>query len=309
MDISVVIPNYNGANTITKCIESIYRQDITLLQVIVIDDGSSDASIDIVAKLFPKVQIISLGSNRGAAKARNEGFTNAYGELILFVDSDVYLAPQCLRELLVAIESSDIAYPHVIFENGTVLSPAFPSEERFIRRSPIFIINTKAVKCLDELFDEEYVIYFEDIDFFMRCFLAGLRSKYVKSAIALHSSVLSKKNIERRFYLETRNRMYCFIKYLRISQRKRKEFLIPDFTTLSEVVETAIMNRNPYQKYPDHPNDVHLSSSRAKVFMLLVKSIMWNLIKLPVSLRKQRIIADIGGKRYIEDDIGIGREV
>ena len=84
--ISVVIPCYNAARYIAATIESVLAQDMRM-EVIVIDDGSTDGSADLVRLRFPGVRVL-VQANQGVAAARNHGLRAAHGEWIAFVDAD-----------------------------------------------------------------------------------------------------------------------------------------------------------------------------------------------------------------------------
>lgn len=87
--ISVIIPTYNREKTILRALQSVLGQTYTNLEVLVVDDGSTDATVDIVKGVGDnRVQYISLGKNGGTANARNEGARRASGEWIAFQDSD-----------------------------------------------------------------------------------------------------------------------------------------------------------------------------------------------------------------------------
>ena len=91
--ISVIIPVYNVENYIEKCLNSIVNQTYNNLEIIIIDDGSTDNSIAIAEKIAEndkRIRIISQ-VNQGVSSARNLGLDNASGEYILFIDSDDWL--------------------------------------------------------------------------------------------------------------------------------------------------------------------------------------------------------------------------
>lgn len=91
MNISVVIPSYNRAKTITSCLDSVCNQTVPPLEVIVVDDCSTDATVELVNKYsrsHPSVRCLALDRNSGAQMARNRGIKEASGEWIAFQDSD-----------------------------------------------------------------------------------------------------------------------------------------------------------------------------------------------------------------------------
>lgn len=93
--VSVVIPAYNAVSTIKEAIESVYLQTLPPFEVIVVDDGSTDETSDIV-RAFPEVRCFSQ-SNQGVGAARNRGIAEAKGQYIAFLDADDLWHPQKLE--------------------------------------------------------------------------------------------------------------------------------------------------------------------------------------------------------------------
>lgn len=93
VQLSIVIPNYNGSNFICSCLKSILEQIADNCEVILVDDGSTDRSVEIVRKAFHKeimseqLRLVCIG-NSGPGQARNVGVTEAHGEYVAFLDSD-----------------------------------------------------------------------------------------------------------------------------------------------------------------------------------------------------------------------------
>ena len=92
--ISVIIPNYNSEATIGLCLEAALASDYGNFEVVVVDDGSQDGSVDVIGK-YP-CRLISLGRRRGAAAARNAGASNSKGGILFFTDADCLLAKDAL---------------------------------------------------------------------------------------------------------------------------------------------------------------------------------------------------------------------
>jgi GT2 family glycosyltransferase len=93
--ISVIIPNYNGARTIGKCLEAVHSSDYPNFEVIVVDDCSEDGSIGTIRR-YPS-RLIRLPVHSGAARARNMGAENSRGEALFFIDSDCIVRKDTLR--------------------------------------------------------------------------------------------------------------------------------------------------------------------------------------------------------------------
>ncbi len=97
ISISVIIPNRNGAETLGECLAAIFKTGYQGLEVIVVDDASTDNSLEITAR-FP-VRTIAHETCRGASAARNSGAAAARGEIIFFIDSDVVIPPDAFSIL------------------------------------------------------------------------------------------------------------------------------------------------------------------------------------------------------------------
>jgi teichuronic acid biosynthesis glycosyltransferase TuaG len=99
---SVIIPCYNRATLIERTVESVRRQTYTSFEIIIVDDASTDTSVDVVKARYhddPRVQLIEKKENGGVHTARNAGLDIAQGEYILFLDSDDELYPEALTKL------------------------------------------------------------------------------------------------------------------------------------------------------------------------------------------------------------------
>lgn len=85
--VSVIVPNYNYSNYLNQCIDSILSQDYPRIEIIVVDDGSTDDSLEVLKKYANEVKVIST-SNCGVNHARNLGLDASLGEMVAFCDSD-----------------------------------------------------------------------------------------------------------------------------------------------------------------------------------------------------------------------------
>ena len=109
MKFSVIIPVYNAANTIERCISSIVNNTFKDVEIIVIDDCSKDDSLNICRKIAAQnnnLHILHNECNRGVSYTRNRGLENAQGEYILFVDSDDWIEPTYLQSFEQALEEN-----------------------------------------------------------------------------------------------------------------------------------------------------------------------------------------------------------
>lgn len=99
--VSVIIPVFNAEAYLRECIDSVLSQDLQDLEVICVDDGSGDRSLEILAEYeeYDKRVIVIRQQNSGAGAARNNGLTLARGEYVFFMDADDVLLPGCVEKL------------------------------------------------------------------------------------------------------------------------------------------------------------------------------------------------------------------
>jgi len=105
--ISLIIPLYNNQATIKECLNSIFSQSFEDFEIIVVNDGSSDKSLEILKEYGDKLKIINQ-KNQGAPVARNNGFKESLGKYLLFCDADVVLRKKALEKMLYILEN----HPH-----------------------------------------------------------------------------------------------------------------------------------------------------------------------------------------------------
>lgn len=116
--ISIILPCYNVAAYIDRCLESIYRQDFNNYEIICINDGSTDNTLDIINKWgggFTNIKIKTF-PNQGLSQARNEGLKLASGEYIYFFDPDDYINPGTLKAIYGKAKEGDYDAVHFGFK-------------------------------------------------------------------------------------------------------------------------------------------------------------------------------------------------
>lgn len=111
IDVSIIVPVYNSEKTIKRCLDSIKAQIDCSWQVICVDDGSMDASNEIIQKYAEedkRIKLITNQKNFGAARSRNIGMDEADGRYLMNLDADDYLKPNCLEKLLRYVDCRDV---------------------------------------------------------------------------------------------------------------------------------------------------------------------------------------------------------
>lgn len=191
--VSVIVPFFNREKTAQRCIDSIRQQTYQNLQVILVNDGSSDGTLKILIKNKNKDARISVISqvNKGASGARNAGLNVAKGEYILFVDSDDFVSKNYVEDLLLPIENESdldmtVSAIRGFYPKGVVdFAYSFPERGRirenfeFLRNIPTHagklyrseIINRMNLRFPEDMsFSEDRVFnlnYYKNIDSFL----------------------------------------------------------------------------------------------------------------------------------------------
>ena len=129
--VSVIIPTYNRSKQIARAIESVQAQTESDFEIIVVDDGSTDRSAQVIkecARKDPRICLIEHGQRKGAQAARNTGIRAARGHWIAFLDSDDQWLPDSLELRLMIARSKGL---HVVHSDCYVLKPGREQLQRF----------------------------------------------------------------------------------------------------------------------------------------------------------------------------------
>jgi len=195
---TVVIPTFNRRDAVVEAVRSALDQTVADIEVIVIDDGSSDGTPSAVAALGDERLHVIVQPNAGASAARNRGIAYARGRYVAFLDSDDRFFPDHLQDLLPLLEQGDdvVAYSRVVVDRGAgrhFLKPyrgieAGESVDRYLMCDRGFI-QTSSV-ALERAFADrvryrEDVRFGDDTDFAVRLSLAGGRFMMAPRATVL----------------------------------------------------------------------------------------------------------------------------
>lgn len=233
MLISILVVNYNGKELLKGILGSIYKQDFKSYEVFVVDNASTDGSVEFVKKNHQKAKIVQNKKNEGYVGI-NSGIKYCKGKYILFLNNDLELDKKCLKELLDAAKSSKSAMAAPMLVNfhdkslksgGTWVSRAFYNGHLKARGSEktkeipymgIGLIEKSVVEKFGYLFDEDYFIYAEDLDLGLRLRLLGLKTVFAPKAIAyhMHAATMGKARDYKRTFLMERNLLVTFLKIL-----------------------------------------------------------------------------------------------
>lgn len=203
--VSVIVVNYNGRRYLKDCFDSLKANTHRNIEMIFVDNGSRDSSIEYVRENYPEIKVMDMGENAGLAIASNRGASIARGEYLFFFNNDTKADKEMLSLLVKAAEADPTVgicgcttrtYDGKAVINSGVAcdiygypygdgEPLYVDAAIFIRRS-----------VFDEIggFDPEMFLYGEDRDICWRTFLYGYKVVVVPEAFFLHDSFCSMKD-------------------------------------------------------------------------------------------------------------------
>lgn len=223
-DASIIIVNYNTKDLLHKCIGSLYKKSSRFpLEVILIDNNSSDGSVECISKDFPQVVIIANDINKGFSSANNQGISCAKGKYFILLNPDTYILPGSIDALLEFMEKNSsvgVAGPRLVTQNLIPMKShfAFPSLKRDFMENvfldffhaPFSLLSYLLGKlkqkkpiavdwitgaCLalrreliDDigLFDERFFLYYEEVDLCYRAHKKGWKIFFIPYCDIIH---------------------------------------------------------------------------------------------------------------------------
>ena len=217
--ITLAIPTYNRREELARCLESCARF-APECPVIVVDDGGSDGTGQMIAERFPHVRCMRLPENRGPARARNVAIDAATTPYVAFFDSDVTLTPGWSSAAHASLSPGVILAGRVEKPDGALEwgprkimpwggSVPCPPERANVASSNNMVVPVALAQKIGG-FAEELGIYFEDSFFCIQALRAGFDVRYVDAAVVTHHHY-SQLSPERK-RKQVRNRCYAMIK-------------------------------------------------------------------------------------------------
>ncbi|MGE5223690.1 MAG: glycosyltransferase family 2 protein [Omnitrophica WOR_2 bacterium] len=233
--VTIIIVNMNGRHHLQKCLPSVFKQNYDDYEVMVVDNASTDGSIDYIEQNFPKIRIIKNGTNFGYAGANNVGFQKASGEYIAVLNPDTQVHPDWLLELIKALQDmpkAGLATPKILlmdqpnlintcgnnitYTGLTVCRGLQQPACLFTEACKVPAVSGAAFvikkEVLDKIggFDENFFTYYEETDLSLRALLAGYECHYVPASIILHKYAF--RFSSEKCYYQERNRYYSLLK-------------------------------------------------------------------------------------------------
>ncbi len=240
IQLDIVIPNFNGKAFLKDCLASLQHQSFQDFRVIVVDNGSTDGSLELLRRDYPEVELIAWDENRGFSVAVNAGIAHSSAPLVFLLNNDTELDAQCLAELVrTAAEKPEFDFFAAKMLNYHDHSCLDGAGEAFLRGGVGYRLGTmeQDAVCYStprqvfgacagaalyrqeffvELgcFDEDFFAYLEDVDLNLRANSRGRKCWYVPEARVYHigSATTGSKINPFTVRLSTRNNFCILIK-------------------------------------------------------------------------------------------------
>ena len=237
--VTVAIVNWNGRHLLEECLPSVFALEYPsdALECVVVDNGSSDGSVDWLRSCWPQVRVVAHPDNRGFAAAANDGAEAASGRVVAFLNNDCRVAPTWLRRLVDVLDGANAAAvgsrmvdwsgARIDFDGAAMNFHGHGSNRGFGRcyvatesRAPEpALFACGGAMAVDRArflaaggFDAEYFAYFEDVDLGWRLWVEGERVLYVPEAVAFHRHHGSGMDPTRWRFLLERNALASLFK-------------------------------------------------------------------------------------------------
>lgn len=244
--LTVIIVNRNTAGLLAKCLTHVYLSTVPKrLQVIVVDNGSTDESLALVRASYPEVELIEAGRNLGFAAANNRALERAHGEFVLLVNTDAMLQPDCAARLLDLMQEDSrigVAGPQLLNEDGTsqtsyeavptlatetlnrsllkrLFPHRYPGKNRILDGpepvealiGAVMMIRRKAIAELAG-FDEDYFFFLEETDLAVRMRERGWKVVHDPRPKAFHLQGATAKTYQSAARIEFYRSRYLFFR-------------------------------------------------------------------------------------------------
>lgn len=295
--ISFAVLNYNGRKLLKKYFDSVFSQTLLPDEIIMVDNASSDNSVDFVRINYPTVKVIINKENYGTARGSNTGFEKTTGDYIVFQSNDIVLEKNCIKSLVEFLNKNKKAgictsvllkkntklidnaggiidvfgYPMQKYPNIDIsLIPE--SGEVFFSYGGSFVIRRELYDAIGG-FDNRYFTLNDDVDLCWRVRLAGYSVAYTKKSIVHHKGSATLGRIydrTQKHYLSERNLMRTFIKDADL----RNIFIYFPAYLLLLVAEMIYM----------------VYRLKFELFFADFKAILWNIIYLAETLKLRKNI-------------------
>lgn len=238
--VSIIIVNWNGIKYINDCITSLLEQSFRDFEILLVDNSSSDGSVEFVERKFPDIRIIRNSTNVGFAEGNNIGIKKSFSKFVALFNPDAVADREWLTNLVTTIQSEDTigAVSGKIFYLGdqfgknavfctwpkidpkTAIPYNFHDDEPaakvdYLSGAAMLVKRTTIEKV--GFLDSKYFMYFEETDWCARMIRSGYDLVYVPEAIAWHVVSSSISDSDKKIFFMEKNRIRFAVKNFDIS--------------------------------------------------------------------------------------------
>ena len=235
IQISIIIPNFNGEKFLKECLNSIKKQNFSHYEVIIVDNGSNDGSVEYIKDNYDEFTLIQNQKNLGFATAVNQGIKSSNAEYVFLLNNDTELEVECVSKLLNCIDKDENIFSvsskmiqnqdrNLIDDAGdeyTLLGYTKKvgnnrSTELYQSKREIFsacagaALYRRNIFDIIGYFDENFFAYMEDVDISYRARIYGFKCVYCPEAVVYHdvSATSGSKYNAFKIRLAARNNVY-----------------------------------------------------------------------------------------------------
>ena len=212
--VSIIIVNYNGKELLQKCLDSLLKVNYDNFEIILVDNNSTDGTVEFITKNYPSLIIIKLDSNKGFAEPNNVAAKISKGKYLLFLNNDTVVTPNFISEMVKVMETDKkiaICQSLLLKPDGSIdssgdfidhLGVVYNSKTKIdeIRevssaRGASMLVRSDIFEKLDG-FDQKFFITFEDVDLCWRSWILGYRVLIIPTSIVYHEGGITIKKIK-----------------------------------------------------------------------------------------------------------------
>lgn len=299
--VSIIIVNWNGGEVLKNCLISLSKLKFPNWELIVVDNGSNDGSEKLISNYFSKFKFIKNKTNLGFAPANNQGYKLAQGKYILLLNNDTKVTTNFLDVLVEKMEKDPtlgVVQPKILImdkpdyldnvgsfftKTGFLQHVGYMEKDgkRFDKEKIIFsakgacMLIRKSIVEKAGLFDESFMSYFEETDFCFRVYLMGYKILFVPKSHIFHKVGFSSKRQNQIMvnYHAIKNRMASLIKNL-----EGKNLLFIGGLHLFLIIGLGFY---------------YLVKLQIRKSGMIWKALRWNLLNMPVLIKKRHLIQHI----------------
>ena len=244
--VSIIILNYNAGKLLEDCVESVLNSNYKNIEIIVVDNVSSDDSHKLCKEKFPKINLIENSKNFGYCEGNNIGVKNSQGSFIIILNPDTLVEPNWINELISAFKTfgEGLYQPKILslyeknilqstgnminlFGFGFALDKGLVDKNKITQSRDIgyasgtCLFTKKSTFEKIGFFDPFIFLYHDDLDLGWRARQIGIKSYYVPNSIIYHAESYSLKWSEKKFFWLERNRKFCLLTHYSKSTYKK----------------------------------------------------------------------------------------